>query len=295
MNSKKKQQIILAHIGLIIAILIWGSTYFVIKDSLKGVHPVSLVFYRFLIATSIMGGLVLLTGKKPVEKIHHGMHLGLLLWLLYIPQTIGLLYVSASNSGFITSLYIILIPIISALFLKAKITRQRALSVGIALIGLYLVTGGIENIGLGDSITLISAVAIAFEYLLIDHYLKLKADPLVLCFQQFLFLTICTAITMILVKAPFSISAIDSWYHILYLAIFPSVLSYFLQTKSQIYITPMTVSIFGVLEPISGAFFAWTLGGERMMPMEAFGGMLIVIAILVAEIQIGKKKRSKFV
>ncbi len=273
----------LAHMAIIIAFLIWGSTYFVIKDSLSGIHPVTLVLYRFLIATGIMGFILILLKKNPFVKLQRGLHLGLILWLLYIPQTIGLVYVSASNSGFITSLYIIIIPIVTAIIYKSKITKQRIISVIMATTGLYIITGGVGQIGLGDSVTALAAFAIAGQYLLVDYYLKQRADALILCFQQFLFLTITTFITVLLMHAPLTISGTNSLYEMVYLAIFPSVVAYILQTTSQKYISPMTVSIFGVLEPISAAFFAWTLGGEKMMPIKALGGAVIIGAILIAE------------
>ncbi|MDQ3098495.1 MAG: DMT family transporter [bacterium] len=293
MILSKAKKIFLAHIAIIIAILIWGSTYFVIKDSLNGIHPVTLVFYRFIIATGIMGVILTIKRINPFYGIHRGINLGMILWLLYIPQTIGLMYVSASSSGFLISLYIIIIPIITTIFMKNKITVQRIVSIIVALCGLYVVTGGISSIGFGDSITIVAAFAIAFQYLLVDYYLKQKADPLVICFQQFLFLTIWTFITVLLIGAPFTITGDTAFYQMLYLALFPSVVAYILQTHSQLYITPMTVAIFGVLEPISAAFFAWTLGGEKMMPMKAAGGFIIVLAILIAEIQIKKKRKNK--
>lgn len=283
MLEKRQRKIVLAHFAIIIAILIWGSTYFVIKDSLSGIHPVTLVFYRFLIATVIMGSILLLLKKNPFVKMHRGLNLGLILWLLYIPQTIGLVYVSASNSGFITSLYIIIIPIVTAIIYKTKITKQRIVSVIVAVTGLYIITGGIGQIGLGDSITALAAFAIAGQYLLVDYYLKQRAEALILCFQQFLILTITTFITVLLMHAPLTITGTNPFYEMLYLAAFPSVIAYILQTASQKYISPMTVSIFGVLEPISAAFFAWTLGGEKLMPTKALGGAIIICAILIAE------------
>jgi drug/metabolite transporter (DMT)-like permease len=293
MRFTKPKKVLFAHIAIVIAILIWGSTYFVIKDSLNGIHPVTLVFYRFLIATIIMGIVLAIKRMHPFKKIYRGINLGMMLWLLYIPQTIGLIYLSASNSGFLTSLYILIIPIITTIFMKNKITTQRVISIVVALIGLYIVTGGISTMGIGDSITIIAACAIAFQYLLVDYYIKQKANPLVICFQQFLFLTIWTFITMLLIKAPFTIAGESAFYEMLYLAIFPSVIAYILQTSAQMYITPMTVAIFGVLEPISAAFFSWSLGGEKMMPAKAMGGFLIIIAILIAEMQF-KKRKIKF-
>ena len=85
-----RHKTILAHIGLFYAAAIWGSTFFLVKSALDHIDPVVLVAYRFLLAGSIMTGVLLVTGRPVFRGFGKALPLAVFLWMLYVPQTIGL-------------------------------------------------------------------------------------------------------------------------------------------------------------------------------------------------------------
>src|SRR5690348_16387619 len=111
MTTRLKQ--VLSDASLLYVAAIWGSTFIVVKDSLRNIDPIVMVGYRFLLAALFL--LIFLIIKKKVfwKNLIPGIVLGILLWLIYIPQTVGLLYTTAANSVFITGLFVAFVPIFS--------------------------------------------------------------------------------------------------------------------------------------------------------------------------------------
>src|SRR5258708_14696813 len=107
----KNLAVIFSFLGLLISTSIWGSTFFVIKDTLNGINPVTLVAYRFGIAAIIFAVIVYLKKDKFWAHAKHGFILGIFVWTIYLSQTFGLQYTTASNSGFITGLFIVFVPL----------------------------------------------------------------------------------------------------------------------------------------------------------------------------------------
>lgn len=281
---KKSSKQLLSDIGLVIAAAIWGSTFFIIKGSLDAIHPLMLVSYRFLIAAVLLFLIVTYQGKQPFHHFKKGLVLGILLWILYSTQTVGLGITTASNSGFITGLFVIFVPIISYLFFQKKIPAYGIASVIVSLIGLWFLTGGLAGANLGDILTLACAVAYSTHLLFADMYLndsKAQIDPYILNFQQFLVVGILDFLISVLFRLPLGFSRINVAYMLLYLAIFPTVLALILQFIAQKYTTPLKVTFLISLEPVFAAVFAWTLGGEAFILSKAIGGILIVGAIFL--------------
>src|SRR5690349_4455280 len=105
----------LADLGLFYCAAIWGSTFFLVKDALGAVDPVALVAYRFLLSAALLLPWVLRRADKLV-LLKESALLAALLGTLYVTQTVGLRYTSAANSGFITGLFVIFVPLFLLLF-----------------------------------------------------------------------------------------------------------------------------------------------------------------------------------
>lgn len=279
MEAKKKT--LLADIGLFYAAAIWGSTFFLVKNSLDNIDPVTLVAYRFLLATLFM--LPFVFRKKVFQNFKNGFFLGFLLWLLYIPQTIGLKYTTASNSGFITGLFVVFVPIFSFFMFKKNVSRQKTVSVIIAAVGLWFLTGGLKTLNMGDLLTLIAAVTYALHIIFADKYMK-DSDPYVLNFQQILTVGILSFITAILFRLPLNIG--NTLPVILFLTLFPTLSAFLIQLIAQKFTSAIKVAMIFSLEPVFAAIFAWTIGGEKFIFTSAIGGLLIVIAMVISEIPI---------
>ena len=109
LSQHQKGATTLAHIGLFYAAAIWGSTFYLVKQAIADVHPITLIAYRFLIAGAILLGFLLATRRPLFRGFGRGLILGVIIWLLYVPQTIGLGMTTAANSGFITGLFVVFI------------------------------------------------------------------------------------------------------------------------------------------------------------------------------------------
>lgn len=280
----KQYKELFAQAGLLYSAAIWGSTFFLVKSALDHISPLSLIAYRFLIAAFLMFIFLKLKKKKLFRDAGKGLILGIILWMVYFPQTLGLKFTTASNSGFITGLFILFVPIVGWLLFKRVPELNKIFSVVLALIGLWILTGGPGKINFGDSLTLITAVAYALHILYVGKFMKSGADPYILTFQQFLFVGLFSLAGSLVTEGGFGWSSDSVWWIILFLAIFPTMSAFLIQMVSQKFTSPLRVAIIFSMEPVFAAIFAWTIGGEKFVVHRGIGGLIIVAAILVSEL-----------
>ncbi|KAA3601577.1 MAG: DMT family transporter [Calditrichaeota bacterium] len=281
---KQKTKTYLADFGLLYAAAIWGSTFFIVKESLDSIDPVVMVGYRFSIAALVLAIFLKFKKKALFTNFKEGLILGFLLWSLYIPQTIGLGYTSASNSGFITGLFIVFVPLFTFLFQKKLPSFLKNVAILLSLIGLWFLTGGLKDANFGDLITLITAVFYAAHLFTADLFVKKEIDPIVLSFQQFFWVGIFSFITSLAFDLPFEILTTKVVWIVLFLAFLPTLMAFVIQLVAQKFTSPIKVSLIFALEPVFAAIFAWTLGGETFVLQNAFGGLLIFIGMILSEI-----------
>jgi drug/metabolite transporter (DMT)-like permease len=285
----KRSKSLVADLGLLYAAAVWGTTFTIVKASLDSIDAVVLVGYRFLIAALFLG-LVLWTKKVPIRpSLHKGAMLGIILWLLYVPQTVGLKYTTASNSAFITGLFIVFVPLFSLLF-KKKPNAQRLIAVGIALAGLWFLTGGLRSINIGDAITLVTAMTYALHLLFADKWVNDQGNPWALSFVQFLVVGLLSMIVVPFTGASFGVHGLNTIGVVVFLALFPTLSAFVIQLVAQKVTAPVKVAVIFAMEPVFAALYAWTLGGEPMIPVRAVGGLLIVVAMVVSELPLRAKE-----
>jgi drug/metabolite transporter (DMT)-like permease len=307
---------LLAEAGLVYAAAIWGSTFFIVKGALDHIHPVALVGWRFSIAALLLGLWITLRaprGRRLATLLHGwrgGLSLGLILLVLYLAQTIGLEWTTASNSGFITGLFIVFTPLLAWLLFKRRARPRQLLAVAVALCGLWLLCGGVGlwrgGVNPGDAITLLAAVTYALHVLYGGRYMAQGLDPLALSFQQSALiggvslllaggLGLYAALTPQALGSPAAAGASAALAHyagsggwhslgvVLFLALFPTLSAFVIQLWAQRSIDPVRTTLIFTLEPVFAALFAWTLGGEPLLPLKALGGALILAAMLLSE------------
>ncbi|MBU8934793.1 MAG: DMT family transporter [candidate division Zixibacteria bacterium] len=288
--SLSKPRMLLADAGLFYAAVIWGSTFFVVKGVLDDVDPVILVAYRFLLAGLGMLAYLLATGRPVFAGIKRAILLAIILWLLYIPQTIGLQYTTASNSGFITGLFVAFVPVFLRVIFKRKPTLMEVVASVVSLIGLWVLTGGLRDINIGDILTLVAAMTYALHLLYTDKYMKAGVDPLVITCQQFLLVGLMSLATGLICDLPFGIGSTQAGWIIVFLALFPTLSAFVIQAIAQKYTSPLKVSLIFALEPVFAAIFAWSLGGEQIVRHRALGGLLIFAALVISGLRRSGKR-----
>jgi len=280
-----------SDIGLFYCAAIWGSTFIVTKGALNSVDPVVMVGIRFLISAALLLPWVL---KRKVKTAHmrEGFFLSLFLSTLYLTQTTGLLYTTASNSGFITGLFIIFIPVFMFLFRRQKPTRLQGMSAALAIAGMWLLTGGVSGFNLGDALTLVAAAAYSVHLIVTDKYVKAEADTVLLAFHQFWMVSAISFGIALFRGSSLAVAGLNGWGVIIFLAVFPTLTAFFIQMLAQRHSEPFKVGIIFTLEPVFAALFAWTLGGEEFVWVKAAGGLLIVSGMIIGELSKFNFKRA---
>ncbi|HBA59751.1 MAG TPA: hypothetical protein DCZ92_02790 [Elusimicrobia bacterium] len=283
MDEAAKKKKLFSDLGLIYCAAIWGSTFIVTKGALASVDPVVMVGIRFAISAALLLPWVLKRRDK-ARFMLEGFFLSLFLTTLYLTQTTGLLYTSASNSGFITGLFIIFIPVFMYLFRREKPTKLQGVSAVLAIAGMWLLTGGVSGFNVGDALTLVAAAAYSVHLIITDKYVKAEADTVLLAFHQFWMVSAISFSLAFLKGAPFAVAGLNGWSVIVFLAVFPTLTAFFIQMLAQKHSEPFKVGIIFTLEPVFAAIFAWTLGGEEFIMIKAAGGLLIVSGMIIGEL-----------
>jgi drug/metabolite transporter (DMT)-like permease len=254
-----------------------------VKDALAGVDPVAMVCHRFLLSALLLAPWALVRPSRG-RHLKESLILSVLLFLLYTTQTIGLGYTSASNSGFITGLFVIFVPIFLLFFFRKSPTFVQWVSSVLALLGLWMLTGGISSVNFGDVITLVAAATYAGHLLATDKYVRADADSVVLAFHQFWMTGLMALIFCLVTGRSLAVAGDKAAGTIAFLAVVPTLSAFFIQMWAQKVTLPIKVSLIFSLEPVFGALFAWTLGGEAFVPARAAGGGLIVAAMMAGEL-----------
>ncbi len=218
-----------------------------------------------------------------------GWFLGIFLFGSYLFQTIGLNYTTPSNAAFITSLSVILVPMV--LFLKGqKISKLNIISFTLATIGLTLITINFTTFQLnfGDIVVLGTAVSLAFQIVFTDEFVK-DNSPLELTISQLLCTTVLSLTAALLFEAKdfesvpaFSGSVI---FALLFTALLATIYGYFAQTKAQEIVNPIVIAIIFTFEPIFALLISLWVGEETLNLIKVAGMALILSATILAVIK----------
>lgn len=273
--------------------LIWGSTFIIVKKTIEQIPPVAFNSIRFLIASILLLAIFLYRPKKLNRQVFlDGSVLGVVLFLTFTCQTIGLKFVTASETGFITGLYLIFVPLISVLFLGKKIEFKTGVAVLIAFLGLFLISfTGKVSVGIGEFLVLLNALFVAFHILLVDYYGK-RDDVFALTSIQIFVLTILSVLyTTFFEGWSFKLTLNgEVIFAFLLTGVFATVVAFLIQTYAQKYTTPTKAAVIFTFEPLSSAFFGYFLGGEVLKFSQYVGAFLIFISMLILEIKFNKGK-----
>lgn len=262
---------------------IWGSTFVVIKDLTETIPVTDFLAVRFAIAAA---GLWLLAprsvGRLTPDLRRKAMVLGLAYGAAQLLQTFGLTLVSASVSGFITGLYVVLTPVIAALLLKESIARATWLAVGIATVGLAVLSLDGFAIGVGELVTALSAVGYAVHIVLLGAWSK-PGQAVGLAVVQMAFIALLCGVAAL----PGGIvlpTTTSEWLIMLYVALAAGALAMVAQTWAQARIPSTRVAIIMTTEPVFAAFFGVLIDDDPVTPRFVLGAGLVLAAMYLAEL-----------
>lgn len=283
------------------ATLIWGSAFIAQSVGMDLIGPFTFQFFRcgaaviFLVLVCLVldahrGGFqefVRLWKSRRLWKA--GFICGCALFVSASLQQIGLVYTDAGKAGFITAMYIVLVPVLG-LFLGRKPPRSTLLSIALAVLGLYLLSCvGVTEINKGDLFIIGSAFAYAVQITCIDHFAG-DCDGLRLnCIQGLV-------VTIISIPFMFGLETVDMG-NILacalpigYAGILSMGVAYTLQIIGQRHVEPTAASLIMSLESVIAALCGWWLLHERMTGSELLGCALVFCAVILSQLPQKKKQ-----
>lgn len=297
---------------LLLTAIIWGSAFVAQSVGMEHVEPFTFTFTR-----SIIGGVVLIpvivllrktdsaamrrdsqgkdfAGIKGITKYEWlgGICCGIALCAASNFQQIGMLHTTVGKAGFITALYVVIVPILG-LFLRKRVPALIWFCVVLSVAGLYLLCmpKGAFTLAQGDVLVLICALLFSFHILIIDYFSP-KGDGVVISCIQFFVCGILSGIIMLFVENPTFANIMDAKWSILYAGALSSGVAYTLQVVAQKGVNPTVASLILCLESVVAVLAGWIILGDKLTSRELAGCILMFVAIVLAQLPTPKKERK---
>ena len=293
---------------LFLTALIWGTAFVAQRMGSEYVEPFTYLAWRSWAAVLFLAPLVMVmdhfSDRRGIDNrrpktvsdrrllIVGGCLSGFMLWAACAAQQIGIAHTTASKAGFITALYVVIVPLLS-IFIRKRPSVQIWACVALALIGLYLLCMKTASFRLeyGDAWELACAFFFAVEILLVSYYCS-RVDPVRLSFVQFLVVAILSTILMFLIEHPTVDGLRLALPSILYAGIFSSGIAFTLQIIGQVGVNATVASLVMSLESVFSALSGWLILHERMSPRELSGAVLMFLAIALSQIELPSRRRQ---
>lgn len=284
---------------LFIAALIWGVAFVAQSAGMDYVGP-----FTFNATRSLLGGIVLIPCVFLLEKMNKkqnndtlenqikdrpkdlligGISCGLVMFTATSLQQVGILYTSVGKAGFITALYIILVPILG-IFLKKKAGLKVWISVLIALIGLWLLCmKGRFTLSKGDFLILLCSLCFAIHIMVVDHFTEKVSGTKLSCIQ-FLIAGVLSSVLMFVFEEPHFADIFAAWLPICYAGILSCGVAYTFQIIGQRGTDPTIASLILSLESVISVLAGWVLLNQKLTVRELIGCVLMFAAIILAQV-----------
>lgn len=282
---------------LLLTALIWGVAFVAQSVGMDYIGPFTFNCVRSLIGGIVLIPLILVLGKADEKEkkerreesrsylkytIAGGVCCGIVFTFASNFQQIGMQYTSVGKAGFITALYIVIVPILG-IFMKKRVSPVIWCSSIVAVIGFYLLSiSGQESINTGDILLLLCAVLFSFHILCIDHFSP-KGNPVGISCIQFLVSGTLSAVCMFFFETPQITDLLQAWAPILYAGVLSSGVGYTLQIVGQKNMDPIVASLILSLESVFSALAGWVILGQGLSVRELIGCMLVFVAVLIAQ------------
>ena len=290
---------------LFLAALIWGVSFVFQKVGMDYVGPMTFGLMRFSIGSIALFPFIVAYDRHIASKdlapmrfsdrtlLKAGILTGLANFGLSSFQQIGLVYTTAGKAGFISVMYVALVPVFM-IFLRRKVRRLTWLCIAFALVGLYLLcmsgsAGQFLHLQLGDGLVLLSSVFSACEIILIDHYVD-RVDPFKLSFMQFVIAAVLSGVCAFAFETVNVDAIIDCRIPILYTGLLEIGAAYTLQIFGQRTAPPVMATIIMSLESVFAVLSGAVFLHEVMSGREITGCIIMFIALLLVQISDAPKK-----
>ena len=276
MNDRK----LMAQAGLIIVTIIWGVTFILVKQALNDAAPFSFTALRFGIATILT---LVAVNRKILEltfqEIFGGIICGFLLFFGYAFQNFGLMQTSASNSAFITSVSVLMVPVLLVLFKIQSVHWKIWTAVILATFGLYLLILPGGRLNWGDILTFGCALAFALHIIAQDKFIKRGIQMLPFFLIQAGFVSFYSGLNAIFFEPSAIVWSERLIAALMVTGVLATFAAFLIMIWAQKLLNPTETAIIFSMEPVAAALFATAYGGEILGMWGWIGGGLVVIAI----------------
>ncbi len=284
--------------SLLLGTVIWGGAFVAQSAGMERIGPFTFQTVRCALAVlALVAFTALMEGKNLKGYFSRwldkrlwltGLLCGLALFVATGLQQVALLYTDAGKAGFITAMYIVMVPLLG-IALKRKPSTWAMAGVAVAVAGMYLLCcAGVSAINMGDVMLLGCALAFAVQITLVDR-LAMELDSLRLNAVQALVVTVISAVVMVFTEAPKGGDILSAWLPLSYAGVLSMGAGYSLQIIGQKRLEPTAASMIMSLESVFAVVFSALLLHERMRLQESMGCVLVFAAVILS--QLPDKKR----
>lgn len=288
----KTMKKISAIASLLLTTFFWGITFTIVKDAVARVDVFVFLAQRFLAAFAMVT-CICLVRKSPLDlkTLRSGALLGLFLFGSYAFQTVALLYTTASNTGFLTGLSVLLVPLLGAYFFGHSVSSTVKLGVALATPGLFLLcTNGSFSLNRGDLLAAVCAICVSLHLLLTGIFAR-DCDVFWLTTVQ-----LGTVAILSLTVAQTTGHNAFNWHAdilwaLVICAVFATVFAFLVQTSMQRVLSPAHTALIFCLEPVFAALYAWWAANEQLGLPGFIGAVLILCGMVVSELPAIRSKK----
>ncbi|MDR0639476.1 MAG: DMT family transporter [Spirochaetaceae bacterium] len=278
-----------AGAGLLVATILWGGGFVAVKDSLDVVPPIYMIALRFAAAGFFLSIIFFKRLKKMTRSsLATGIILAFFLFLAYAFQTVGCVYTTAGKNAFLTTVYVIFVPLITWVIAKRPPGLHVFAAALLAVIGIGLLSLNEDlTVNRGDVLTLVCGFWYAVHIVFIARFTqKHGEDPITLTILQMVFCSVFAWLFAPFYDGPFPVEAVTTTrpvLSLLYLAVFSSGIAFLLQNVGQKHLAPSTAALLLSTESVFGAVFSALLLGESMTVRMIAGCILLFAAVILSE------------
>ena len=282
-----------ANCLMCITAIVWGATFIAQKTGMETIGPMGFTFGRYLIGAVIIVPFALYESRKInlIAALRKDKQLGfetfglgaVMFGGIGLQQT-ALLYTNVANAAFLTALYVPLVPLIAAVFLRRHVPLNIWPAVLLSMAGSYLLSGTSSlDAQFGDLLIIGGAFFWAGHILLIQHVLEKIAAPLQLSVYQSLVTALLAGIVMVPLEAPHHSDFLPVLPQLAFAGVMAVGIGYTLQLVAQRHTPAAAAAVILSLESVFAAVFGWWLLGEQLISVALIGCAVIFIAVIIAE------------
>ena len=296
---------VLGNILLILTAFIWGTAFVGQRQGMEHMGAITFNACRMALAALTIGTVSFVLRKRDAQKqqdmsdqsrreyrkntVIGGICCGFFLTIAALFQQMGMVYTTAGKGGFITAMYILLVPVINWILFKRKSRPLVWIAVLMGIAGIYLlcVTEGL-TLEKGDALVMVCPFFFAGHILCCDYFVQ-RANPVELSAIQFFTVTVLSTIMAFIVENPTWQQVTAAVVPIVWLGVLSGGIGYTFQIIAQQYTDPTVASLLMSLEAVFAVLAGTVLLGERMSARELFGAAIMFAAIILAQIPAGKR------